>query len=101
MSTVANCNGNLQFVAYIIVRFFTRKVFNVYNWNDTKNFYRTYSVQGRNHSSHYSYEFAENGDRYTFIGVDACLGNNKFSACLHSATNFTMIYPTTCLRRTF
>lgn len=48
--------------------------FNVYDWKDKHNYYRTYSVQGPKHSSHYIYTIEdEPGDVYSFIGVDACL----------------------------
>lgn len=36
------------------------------------NFYRVYSVQGRQHLHSYSYTHQDGGDRYTFIGIDTC-----------------------------
>ncbi|XP_077530965.1 transmembrane protein 62-like [Haemaphysalis longicornis] len=36
------------------------------------NYYRVYSVQGRQHMHSYSYTHQDGGDRYTFIGIDTC-----------------------------
>ncbi|XP_077530452.1 transmembrane protein 62-like [Haemaphysalis longicornis] len=45
---------------------------NVPSPEDKRNFYRVYSVQGRQHMHSYSYTYQDGGDRYTFIGIDTC-----------------------------
>lgn len=45
---------------------------NLASVEDEHNFYRVYSVQGRQHLHSYSYTHHDGDDRYTFIGIDTC-----------------------------
>ncbi|KAH8030173.1 hypothetical protein HPB51_006605 [Rhipicephalus microplus] len=45
---------------------------NLASVEDEHNFYRVYSVQGRQHLHSYSYTHRDGDDRYTFIGIDTC-----------------------------
>lgn len=37
-----------------------------------KNFFRNYSIQGKNHSQSYIHKISVGSESYAFIGVDAC-----------------------------
>nr|CAD7416482.1 unnamed protein product [Timema poppensis] len=47
--------------------------FNVLNLESKENYYRNYSIQGVSHPRSYLHQISKGGDKYSFIGVDACL----------------------------
>lgn len=47
--------------------------FNVPALQAKQDLFTNYSVQGKNHPRSYMHQIAKNGDRYSFIAVDACL----------------------------
>ncbi|CAH1408269.1 unnamed protein product [Nezara viridula] len=46
--------------------------FDVPDISSARNFFRDYSMQGKNHSQSYIHKFSIGSDSYAFIGVDAC-----------------------------
>lgn len=46
--------------------------FNIPDMNYGTNYYKNYSVQGKNHARSYKYNLDHGGEKYAFIGVDAC-----------------------------
>ncbi|CAM1297477.1 SLC24A4 (predicted) [Pycnogonum litorale] len=47
--------------------------FNVLTVNSSNNYFRTHSIQGLHHPGSYAHTVVNGPDKYTFIGVDACL----------------------------
>lgn len=47
--------------------------FNVMNIKSPDNYYLNYSIQGLKHSRSYLHQIAVGSEKYSFIGVDACL----------------------------
>nr|CAD7424024.1 unnamed protein product [Timema monikensis] len=52
---------------------FSNYNFNVLNLESKENYYRNYSIQGVSHPRSYLHQISKGGDKYSFIGVDACL----------------------------
>ncbi|XP_014291575.1 transmembrane protein 62 isoform X2 [Halyomorpha halys] len=46
--------------------------FDVPDISSRKNYFRDYSMQGKNHSQSYIHKFSKGSESYAFIGVDAC-----------------------------
>ncbi|XP_015586433.1 transmembrane protein 62 [Cephus cinctus] len=47
--------------------------FNVPNLQSKENYYVNYSIQGKRHSRSYMHEITVGSEKYSFIGMDACL----------------------------
>lgn len=47
--------------------------FDIFGWNSYNNYYRVYSHTGKHHPRHYSYNFTDGNDRYSFVAADACV----------------------------
>lgn len=47
--------------------------FNIPTPESRLNYYREYTVQGRKHPHSYLYSAEFNGNKYGFLGIDACL----------------------------
>lgn len=65
-------SGVLQLTKWLDIRG-NHDTFNVDSFSGRADFYKNFSVQGTAHERSYSHQVEVNGNRYTFLGVDASL----------------------------